>query len=217
MKFFLTVIAGALILFSCSTTKITSRWKPGVKPQSSFTNIMAVVVAGDEDRPLIEKMEKHIAGDFRMMGYKAVSAYDQFGPKALKGLNEPALIARLNEKDVDAVIMVSLLNKTKERYYIPGRIQQTPYAYYNDRFQRHYDIINERTAIPGYYVEDSRYFWECSFYDTKTGRLLYSAISESFDTGSIETLAHQYGSLMVSDMVKEKIIVDKKAKSGFQK
>ena len=217
MKFFFISFIGALTLFSCSSTKITSRWKADVKAQSAFTNIMTVVVAGDEERPLVEKLEKHIAGDFKRMGYTGLSAFQEFGPRVLKGLNESAVIAKLNEKGVDAVMMVSLLNKTKEKYYIPSRMQQTPYAYYYDKFERHYDVIYERTTLPGYYVDGTRYFWECSFYDIHTGRLLYSSISESFDPGSLEALAHQYGSWMISDMVKEKIIVDKVSVASFQK
>ena len=217
MKFFLIAIVTVVLFSSCSTTKITSRWKADTMPQASFNTVMAVVVAGNEDRPLIEKMEKHIAGDFNLMGYKGLTAFQEFGPKTLRGLNEPALIAKLNEKGVDAVMMVSLLNKTKEKYYVPDRMQRTPYAYYNDRFQRHYDVIYERTIVPGYYAEDTRYFWECSFYDTRSGKLLYSAISESFEPASLDGLAHQYGSLMVSDMVKEKIIIDKASQSTFQK
>jgi hypothetical protein len=216
MKLKLISIAAALVLFSCSTTNITSRWKAqDISPQSSYRDIMALVVAGDEDRPLVEKMETHIVGDFKLMGYSAYSAFTEFGPKALKGLNEPALMARFSDKGVDAVMMVSLLNKQKEKYYIPGRMQQTPYAYYYDRFHRHYGVIIERTVTPGYYAEDTRYFWECNFYDVKTGKLLYSSISESFDPQSLDGLAHQYASLMISDMVKEKVIPDKAAKAAF--
>ena len=216
MKLYITAFSGFLLLASCSSTKITSRWKADVKPQSSFTNIMAVVVAGNEESPLIEKMEKHIAGDFSTLGYKGLSAFHEFGPKTLKDLNESALLAKLKEKGIDAVMMVSLLNKAKEKYYVPSRMQRTPYAYYNDRFERHYGVIYDRTIIPGYYAEDTRYFWECSFYDIHTGRLLYSAISESFDPGSVEILAHQYGFWMVNDMVKEEIIVDKVSQAASQ-
>jgi hypothetical protein len=217
MKVYTIAAVVSLFLVACSSTKITSRWKADVKPKTTFTNIMAVVVAGDEEHALIEKMEKHIAGDFSMMGYKGLSAFQEFGPRTLKGMNEPALIAKLNEKGIDAVMMVSLLNKTKEKYYIPSRMQRTPYAYLNDRFQRHYDIIYDRTIVPGYYAEDTRYFWECSFYDIHTGQLLYSAISESFDSGNLEALAHQYGSWMVNDMIKENVIIDKVSQAAFYK
>jgi hypothetical protein len=216
MKFKLITIAASLILFSCSTTNITSRWKAkDISPQSSYRDIMALVVAGDEERPLIEKMEKHIAGDFNVMGYNAYSAFAEFGPKALKGLNEPALMAKFSEKGIDAVLMVSLLNKQKEKYYVPGKMQQTPYAFNYDRLYRHYDIMTERTVAPGYYAEDTRYFWECNFYEVRSGKLLYSSVSDSFDPQSLDGLAHQFGSLMVSDMVKEKVIVDKVAKAAF--
>jgi hypothetical protein len=216
MKLNLIAVALLLLPAACSTTKITSRWKaPGVTPISAYRDILVLVVAGEEDKTLISKMEKHMAGDFVLMGYSAYSALSEFGPGALKGLNESAIVAKFQERGIDAILLVSLLNKQKEKYYVPGRMQQTPYADYYDRFPRHYDVMMERIVTPGYYSFDTRYFWECSFYEARSGKLLYSAISESFDPQSLESLAHQFGSRMVSDMVKEKVIVDKIDKAGF--
>src|SRR6187551_666155 len=107
MKFKVITAAISLLLFySCSTTKISSRWKPGLEPQANFVTIMSLVVAGDAERPLREKMENHIAGDFTSHGYIGISALTAFGPKALTGLNEQAIMQKMKEKNIDAVMMI---------------------------------------------------------------------------------------------------------------
>jgi len=211
MKFkIITAVFLSIIAYSCSTTtKISSRWKPGLAPQTNFVTIMSLVVAGDSERPLREKMEKHVAGDFTTHGYTGISALATFGPKALTGLNEHALMEKIKEKNVDAVLLISLLNKKREKYYVPAKAQETPFAINYNKFSSHYNTINERILMEGYYTEDTRYFWECSLYDVQTGKLLYSAISESFDPGSTETLAHQFGLEMIKDIIKQEIISDK--------
>ena len=210
MKFKIITTGITLILFySCSTTKISSRWKPNLEPQTNLITIMSLVVTSDAERPLREKMENHISGDFTIHGYIGISALTAFGPKALIGLNEQAIMQKMKEKNIDAVMMISLLNKKREKYYVPAKAQETPFSINYNRFSSHYNTINERILMEGYYTEDTRYFWECSLYETQTGRLLYSSISESFDPGSKETLAHQFGVEMIKDILKEKIIVNK--------
>ena len=54
-------------------------------------------------------------------------------------------------------------------------------------------MMNSRVYQPGYYVNDTRYFWESNLYELKTGQLLYSIQTQSFDPSSTESMAHEYG------------------------
>ena len=67
-----------------------------------------------------------------------------------------------------------------------------------------YDRIYE----PGYYDVSTKYFWESNFYDIETKQLLYSVQTESFDPASAQSLAHEYGKLIVSSMVKYQVLAD---------
>ena len=67
-----------------------------------------------------------------------------------------------------------------------------------------YDRIYEN----GYYDVSTKYFWESNFYDLETKQLVYSAQTESFDPGSAESLAHEYGKLILSNMVKNQVLGD---------
>jgi hypothetical protein len=68
--------------------------------------------------------------------------------------------------------------------------------------------LYNRIYEPGYYVVDTKDFWESNLYDMPTQKLVYSVQTQSFDPGSSESLGHGYGQLIVKDMVKNHILTD---------
>lgn len=81
-------------------------------------------VLKDNDSILQSKIEKHLAGDLNDLGYSAAS--EVYPPGTfVKGDTTKAIEAR-NSKGFDAVLTVVLLNKEKEKHYIPGRMIYTP-------------------------------------------------------------------------------------------
>ena len=59
----------------------------------------------------------------------------------------------------------------------------------------------DRIYTPGYYEVSTRYFWESNLYDLSGKKLLYTVQSESFDPANASTQGHEYGKLIVSDMI----------------
>ncbi|MBP6591362.1 MAG: hypothetical protein KA229_14725, partial [Chitinophagaceae bacterium] len=108
------------------------------------------------------------------------------------------------------VLTVVLLDKTRERYYVPGRVQYTPYTIYYNRFWGYSRTIYGRIYSEGYYTEDTKYFWETNLYDLATNDLVYSAQSQSFDPSSSESLGHEYGQMIAKDLVKKNVLVNLK-------
>jgi hypothetical protein len=64
----------------------------------------------------------------------------------------------------------------------------------------------DRVYSEGYYVENTKYFWESNLYDMNDWTLLYSAQSQSFDPSSAEILGHEYGMIITKDMVKKNVL-----------
>jgi hypothetical protein len=104
------------------------------------------------------------------------------------------------------VLTIVLLDKSKEKFYVPGRVYYTPYNIYHRRFWGYYSTIYERVYERGYYSESTNYFWESNFYDMKSKELIYSVQTKSFNPGDAETLGHEYGKLICNDMLKNGII-----------
>lgn len=195
-----------LFMVSCSSSRITNSWKSDSIPEKKFNKIIVVSIIAGSDWAIRDKMEAHLVGDLSDKGYTAISAIKEYGPKYFENMNETAVLEKLANSGVDAVVTVVLLDKNKEQYYVPGKVYYSPYSIYQRNFYGYYTTIYNRVYTPGYYQVDTKYFWESNFYDLKNKSLLYSVHTETFDPESIEILAHEYGLLIVNDMSKKAVL-----------
>jgi hypothetical protein len=140
------------------------------------------------------------------MGYNAVSAIQEYGPKTFRKLDEDSVISKFQGTGIDAVITIVLLNKEKEKYYVPSQVYFSPYVMYHRHFWGYYNTMYTRIYSPGYYVENKKYFWESNLYDLSAKELIYSVQTESYNPGSSMQLAHEYGQKIVNDMVKNNVL-----------
>lgn len=195
-----------LIVNSCATSHITSTWKAHDVTAPNFKKIMVVGIIREADRTLRERMEAHLAGDLKDLGYSAFSAFQEYGPRAFKDMSEEEVTKKLAGDGIDAVITIVLLDKQKERYYVPGRMVFTPYYTYYGHFWGYYNSLNNRILSPGYYEVTTKYFWESNLYDLASNKLVYSVQTQSFDPSSTDGLAHEYGRMIVQNMVKNNVL-----------
>jgi hypothetical protein len=111
---------------------------------------------------------------------------------------------KLKDTDIDAVMTIVLVNKAKN-YIVGGLtntrsgeiIQEETFGYYND--------IKNQFLNPDYYLLNTEYFWESSLYNVNTNELVYAVQTQSFNPSSTETLAHDYGILIIKDMIRKKV------------
>lgn len=204
MSWLLILLAFALP--ACSPGySITHSWKAGTIVQKNYKKI--VVLGLLREQAFREKMEMHIVSDLKSMGYEATCSCDEYDPKAFEGMSEAQALQKLKNGGVDAVLTIVMLDKQKERYYVPSRVMNSPYYATHNHFWLYYHNMYDRVGKAGYYVTNTRYFWESNFYDLEAGNLLYSAQSTSFDPSSAEELGHEYGKMIVKNLVKNNILV----------
>jgi len=212
MKQLLTMaVVFLFLLVGCGpSSRITSSWKAENIQPKKYNRIVVLGLIREADRTLREKMEQHLVSDLKDLGYDATCSCDEYNPKTFENMNEEQAISKLRNSGVDAVLTVVLLDKTRERYYVPGRVQYTPYTIYYNRFWGYSRTIYGRIYSEGYYTEDTKYFWETNLYDLATNDLVYSAQSQSFDPSSSESLGHEYGQMIATDLVKQHVLVNLK-------
>ncbi len=201
----LSGIVFLLVAASCSSSRILSSWKASNARQGKFKKIMVMALVKESDNTLKSQMEQHLVGDLKDKGFDAISSYQQYGPRVFDNMDEKDAVEKIRNSGVDAIITIVLLNKTSERFYVPGRITYTPYTPYYNRWWGYYTTLNRRVYTPGYYVTDTDYFWESNLYDAVSKELVYSVQTKSFNPASTESLAHEYGQLIVSDMVNKAV------------
>jgi len=201
-------IGFALLLMaaSCTTSKITTSWKAeNIVPQT-YNKILVLGLIREADRTIQENMENHLVDDLKELGYNAVSSLHEYGPKAFDSMDETAAINKLKDSGVDAVLTIVLLDKQKERKYVPGNMFYSPYGFYYSRFWGYRTALYHRIYEPDYYVIDTKYFWESNLYNMSTQQLVYSVQTQSFDPANSESLGHEYGQMIVKNMVKQNVL-----------
>lgn len=192
------IFIALLMIIGCTSSKITASWKATNTIQKKYNKILVLGLIHDPDRRIQERMEEHMVGDIIDAGYTAVSALHEYGPKAFDKLDEKAALDKIKNSGFDAIITIVLLDKQKESRYISEVNTRNFENYYGFR----YKFILE----PGRYVTDTKYFWESNLYDMSDQSLLYSAQTQSFSENNIETMGHQYGKMIIKDMIKKKVL-----------
>ena len=139
MKKMLCVL-GAALLFSCQTSKITSTWTDKDVSPKKYNKILVLGVLKDNDHELQSRMEKHLAGDLNDLGYSAFAASEIYPPNTFINGDTVKAIEAINNKGFDAVLTIVLLNKQKERKYVPPRIENVP-AYHNQEQENAVNIL----------------------------------------------------------------------------
>ena len=190
----------------CATSRITHSWKDESALRIKYNKILVLAMNGGPNLTTHQRMELRLTGDLKDLGHNAVSSMMEYGPKAFRDMTEEAVIEKIQKSGFDGVITIVLLDKQKERVFVPGHFYSQPYLLYYRHFWNYYTTIYDRVYAPGYYTTNTRYFWESNLYDVASKELLYSVQTESFDPASSESLAHEYGKLIVKDMVKNQLL-----------
>ena len=72
---------------------------------------------------------------------------------------------------------------------------------------------SSRIYEPGYYITETKYFWESNFYDMSTQSLLYSVQTKTFSPSSTESMGHEYGRMIVKHMQQKEVLTRQKEKA----
>jgi hypothetical protein len=203
MKKILPVVAFLLILLaSCRTSEITADFKPKSEEKNNYYKILVLGLLSDSDRVLQENMENHMAGDLEKLGYKTITSLKEYGPRAFSGMTEAQALAKLNKSEVDAVVTIVLLNKKMEKRFVAASTHQNTSTQHFHMFWDYYGAVSNKIWEPGYYFDNTEYYWESNMYTLGNRSLRYSVQTTSFNPSSTYSLAHQYGKMIVKQMRK---------------
>lgn len=207
MKKFTILAVAILSIWSCNSSKITHSWTAENASPRKYNKILVVGIHNELEIKILEQMEIHMTGDLHYLGYTASSALKEFGPLAFRKMDEEQAVTSLANSGYDAVITIVLLDKTQERTYSHPHPYNPSLLIYRDRFWTYYNYSFDRIFEPGYYTTSTSYYWESNLYDLSSKKLIYSVQTKTFDPASSELLGHEYGRLIVKDMVRKNILM----------
>lgn len=208
MKRVLVLLMPLMIVFAaCSSTNVLNSWKDAeVAEQSTLKKVMVIAFLPETQRALRQEMEYEMVEDLEKRGIAAVSALQEYGPKAFEGMNEKQVMQQLDKNKIDGVITMGLQDTETNERYVPGSVRYEPYAVRYNRFYRTYQTFYERIYTPGYTEERTNYFFETNLYHLNSNKLLYSVQSKSFDPSSASQIAKEVAKAVVKDMEKNKVL-----------
>ena len=184
---------GILFIFTgCSSTSLVGSWiDPEVK---SIEGKSIAIFCLTPRLDIRDKVETQMSDLFQAKGVNAMRSMDFITPGKME---KEVIELILKQNNITGVIIVSLLDKEKETYYVPGSTAYVPYrggyyGYYGVRYASVYD--------PGYYQTTTSYFLECNAYRLSDERLVYSSQTKTVDPSSIDKFADEYSKLIVTDL-----------------
>ena len=235
------LVKGLIILFSaylvvgCSpSSKLLGSWTNKEELSNQYKKVAVVVlVPNNSPRYLLERA---FVQDFKKNDINATATYDIF-PLAGKRdqmaeLEEDSeelrekVKAEVKEHDIDALVIVTLLDTKKEQRYVsPQNYQMGGTGYYGGygpgvgvgvgyggpymygAYYNYYSYSAVNMYQPGYYTEDVTFFLECNLYDVEKEILLWSARTETKNLTDVEEEASKISRILVKDMMFSKIII----------
>jgi len=157
-KFF-SIITMLFIVAGCASTTIIGSW---VDPELKSIEGKSIAVFCLTPRlDVRDRVETEMSDAFQAKGVNVMRSMDFITPGKM---DKEVIELILKQNNITGVIIVSLLDKEKDTYYVPGTTTYGAgyYGYYGYRYTAVYD--------PGYYQTTTSYFIECnatSFLDNK--------------------------------------------------
>lgn len=196
-----TGITGVFFLLSflaaCGSTKLVSSWKSPEASIHTSGKVLVVALMGNRDRNLRENMEKAIVRRLQDNGIQAGSAFEEYGPKILEGYGETEVLKKFKGKGYNAAVTIALLDKSKEKQYVPGSYP---------RFWGYYGMMYGRMYEPGYYSVSNKFLIEANFYDLDANQLIYSVQTKSINPSSPQSLASEFSDKIFTDITKKGVL-----------
>ena len=177
LGFMSVMVLSALALTSCASTKLTSSSLDENYKGKALGKIMVVGISDSVEKRTM--FEKEFVEQLKKHGLDAVSAIETVPDLSLEAIKKSAM-----DLKVDDILVTCMVGKKEKEIYVAAPISTIPGGPYN-RFDSYFPLVYERTTQPGYYEKATYVNLETCLYDAKTGKLVWSGVSETFEPMSL--------------------------------
>jgi hypothetical protein len=175
MTIYMMAVVCVAVLTSCLITTLDTVWKD---PQHQGGTLNKILVIGIARNQTIRRVfEDDFVAKLGTYGVDAISSYRILPTEEM--LDKNTIESKIQTLNIDAVLLTRLVDKKKE----------TEYRSYGNRrydwhgwYSRSYSYANTSVSYKEYEVLKI----ETNVYDTKTGEMIWSALSDTVAGGSNE-------------------------------
>lgn len=175
-----------LVAASCSLTNLNAVWKD---PQYQGGKLKNVLVVGGSTNQIVRRIfEDEFTARLKSRGTHAIPSYTIFPSE--KTLAKDTIESKSRDLGIDAMLIARVVDTKTKREITPAPSNY----YYRDTY--FYDWPNQYSrfysgSFPGRFYNDRSYYseyevvnLETTIYETQTGKLIWSALSDTVVGGS---------------------------------
>jgi hypothetical protein len=205
-KYILYLLIITSVIQACRpSTVITASWKSPTPQTKRYERIMvAALTSNTIAKATVENdIASAISGSVTVL-----KSIDELPPGINNADTDKVVIMnKVKNKNVDAILTISLINKETESRYIPGAYPYNPlgYGYYNN-FWGYYSYWYPYAYSQGYYIQEKIYFIETNLYDVKTEKLIWSAQSKTYDPGNLKIFSKEFATIIAERLRKDGVL-----------
>jgi len=168
--------------------------------------MLVLGMMGNRNRELRESIEEAIVQELQTKGLNATAATKVFGPTGFRGLSEEKVNQKVKAEGFTSVMIVSLVDREKERVYTQGIVYARPVIIGYSRYYRRYLYVYDQVYSPGYYSTTTNYVLQAEIYSVAGNELVYSGQTRSYNPGSAAALADEFSKTIVKDMTEKGLL-----------
>ena len=206
LSFFL-LAAVVSIMNGCSTTKIIVSWQDGSTPAPALKKPLVIAIV---PKQLIRsKLEDEFVSSLRQLGVDAVASHTIF--PEMQAVTPASVKAAVPSSGCDAILVTHLVDVKQETVHVPARTDvygsggvyggPAHYGSFDSYYARSYGVV----TTPAYNYAEKYYQVETNIYSVKEGKLLWTAATETEDTGSMDKAIEDFTRVIMKDLRKRQI------------
>jgi hypothetical protein len=208
MTRFLFITAVLCFITSCSNkgTNVVSSWSDENQQSKTYNKILILGIS--EKISSRAAVESAIVKRLFEEDIPAVASLSLFPPQLQeKPVTEEKMINAVKSNNIDAVLIISLLDKKEEEQVVPSTSYTTGpmHPYYHAPYYGYYSTTHRTVHTPGHTVKIEKYYLEANFFSVKSKELVWTAQSETIDPENISDFAVEYSETIVNSMLNAKL------------
>lgn len=196
-------LATALVLSSCTGTKMVQVWRePDYKPQPVKRIFIVCVMPNDRARVVVENTLAQALLDKGFLSATSTGVFE------FAELDKEKATAWVRQNDIDLVIVQRLVKHT-ELAYMPGTLDAVPPAAYYGGWWPTYGTGDGFWYTSSFLEEDTSVRTDTTVFSARSEpeKLVWRGASNTFNIQSVEGGARSLADALVGDLVKAGILI----------
>jgi hypothetical protein len=178
-------LAVAALALACTSTRLNSVYVAPGYAGGAFERLMIVGLAESEGGRV--QYENAFADKLAALGLIGIGSANVFPSR--EELTREKVGAWVREQGIRGVLVTRVQHVKREQRYVPPTTTWDLYSYHG-----------YWASSPGYVIEETTLILETSLFDAADGKLVYTAVSESFQPSSREQVVREVVAALMKDL-----------------